>query len=97
MIREEGQATTKKVYSASDPVEAIAALQDIREKYGFSKYDSWVEGCDVFVSIEKNSTDDFEFYDMGDNVDNYDNKMVAESKLKKIVKETILKVLKESK
>jgi hypothetical protein len=51
----------------------------------------------VFVSIEKNSTDDFEFYDMGDNVGNYDNKMVAESKLKKIVKEAILKVLKESK
>ena len=80
MIREEGQATTKKVYSAGSPAEALAALQDIRNRYGFSKYDSWVEGNDVYVSIEKNSVDDFEFYDMSDNVDAYSNKMVAEKK-----------------
>lgn len=104
MIREEEYNIIRKVYSARNPQEAQSALMDIRNRYGFTEHDSWVRGNDVFVSIEKDNTNDSYLSDVDAAVSGYapQRNMVAErkktvtiseSKLMGIIEKTIKEAL----
>lgn len=90
--------------------EAEAFLARIRQKYGFSEYDSYINGTSVIVDIEKSSTDDSYFHDMvnmirnekqGNNNmykmvnENKKTKKLNESQLRNIVRESISEALSE--
>lgn len=103
MIKEEEYNVVKKVYSAKSPQEAMSVLMDVRARYGFSEYDSWVDGTDVFVSIEKDNTNDGYLSDVDNAVSGYaaNRKIVAEknvirlneSKLRDIVGEVLMRAM----
>ena len=104
-LNEEEQSVIRKVYSGADPQEAQAVLNDVRKKFGFGPYDSYVEGNDVYVEVSKDPTNDSFLYDMLNSLNDYQKnyKMVAEQKkrtvrlnearLHKIVAESIKAIL----
>lgn len=106
-LNEEEQSVIRKVYSGTDPQEARAVLNDVRKKFGFGPYDSYVEGNDVYVEVSKDPTNDSFLYDMLNSLNDYQKnyKMVAEQKkravrlnearLHKIVAESIKNALME--
>ena len=83
IIKEEEYAQNYTVETFSTEQEANDFLNYLRNKYGFSNYDSWVEGTSVVVSIEKSTTDDAYFYDLIDcmkkEADALSRRMVAEA------------------
>lgn len=66
IIAEELYAEAVNVGTFNTVQEAESFLAYIRQKYGFSKYDSYIKGTSVIVDIEKSSTGDSYFYDMVD-------------------------------
>ena len=93
MIREEEYNIIRKVYSARSPQEAQSALMDIRDRYGFTEHDSWVKGNDVFVSIERDNTNDSYLPDVDAAVSGYapQRNMVAERKKTVTISESELR------
>ena len=84
IIKEDEYAQNYTVGTFGSEQEARSFLSYIREKYGFSEYDSYVNGTSVIVSVEKSTTDDSYFYELIDsmkqeaeNLSKY--RMVAES------------------
>ena len=69
-LHEEEYASEINVGDFNTPDEANAFLAMIRQKYGFSDFDSWVRVNSVFVMVEKDNTDDSYFYDIIDSVRN---------------------------
>ena len=65
-ISEEGYASHVTLGTFSTPQEANAFLERIRNKYGFSQFNSWVKGTSVIVEIQKSVTDDSYFYEFMD-------------------------------
>ena len=106
-LNEEEQSVIRKIYSGANPQEAQAVLNDVRAKFGFGPYDSYVEGNDVYVEVSKDPTNDSFFYDMLNSLNDYQKnyKMVAEQKkravrlneaqLCKVISESIAGILKE--
>lgn len=86
MIKEEQYASNINAGTFRTKEEAQAYLAYIRQKYGFSEEDSFINGTSVVVTIEKSVTDDSYYYDMVDaikgeksnRVNQY--KMVSESR-----------------
>lgn len=104
-LNEEEQSVIRKIYSGADPQEAQAVLNDVRKKFGFGPYDSYVEDNDVYVEVSKDPANDSFLYDMLNSLSDYQKnyKMVAEQKkravrlsearLHKIVSESIKAIL----
>lgn len=86
MIKEEQYASNINAGTFRTKEEAQAYLAYIRQKYGFSEENSFINGTSVIVTIEKSVTDDSYYYDMVDaikgekanRVNQY--KMVSESR-----------------
>lgn len=70
-------------YSTPEEVQAILAL--LRNKFGFTQNDSWIEGNYIKVMITKNNIDDSYYYEMLQAVEDFDkqlqqqHRMVSES------------------
>lgn len=64
MLCEEEYAVNIPIRTFSSEDEAKQFLSYIRQKYGFSQHDSYINGTTVFASVEKDPTDDSYFYDM---------------------------------
>lgn len=67
-IAEELQTGVVNAGTFRTPQEAESFLAYIRQKYGFSKYDSYTVGTKVIILVTKDKIDDNYFYDMIDMV-----------------------------
>ena len=79
MLCEEEYNVVKKVGPFTSQEEAVAKLNQLRQEYGFSKYDSKIEGNYIVLSIEKNNLDDDYVGSILTNIDRQYGK-VAESR-----------------
>ena len=76
--------------------QAQSYLEYLRNKYGFSKYNSFINGTTVVVTIEKSVTDDSYFYELVDaikkerqqQIDQY--KLISESRLRKMIRKALI-------
>ena len=88
IIAEELYAEVVNVGTFDTAQEAESFLAYIRQKYGFSKYDSYIKGTSVIVTIEKSQMDDSYYHDMikalkGESANRY--KRIIESKLTALI------------
>lgn len=68
LIKEEEYSENVVVGSYPTADEAKRVADFLKQKYGFSDYDCFIEGTKVVVSIEKSTTDDNYFYELKDEV-----------------------------
>lgn len=68
LIKEEEYTENVVVGTFPTPDEARRVVSYLKEKYGFSDYDCYVDGNNVVASIEKSTTDDDYLYELKDSL-----------------------------
>ena len=92
MIREEEYAANINVGTFSSREEAQSFLSYLRQKYGLSEHDSYINGASVIVTIEKSNTDDSYFYDLVNAIKQERNNHNAYKQVNENMKKNIVKI-----
>jgi len=96
-LKEEQYSSNINVGTFRTKEQAQSYLQYLRKKYGFSEYNSYVNGTTVVVTLEKSVMDDSYYYDMinaikqeKQRLSNYYYKQVSESTLRKMIRKALI-------
>ena len=95
-LKEEQYASNVNVGTFRTKEQAQSFLEYLREKYGFSIYNSYINGTTVVVTIEKNVMDDSYFYELMDAMKKEKEhiaqgyKLISESRLRKMIRKALI-------
>ena len=95
-LKEEQYSSNINVATFRTREQAESYLEYLRRKYGFSEYNSYINGTTVVVTIEKNIMDDSYYYDMINAIKQEREKQliqyrqISESRLRKLIREALI-------
>lgn len=95
-LKEEEYSSNINAGTFKTKEQAQSFLEYLREKYGFSIYNSYINGTTVVVTIEKSVTNDSYFYELMDAIKKEREqitqgyKQISESRLRKMIRKALI-------